>query len=161
MQTYIMYCRTASVSGKVYNFHTLVVGDDDDDDGDNVDSANTVIAIVYEISLASLPSETETDDEHQRYDDARGDRQLEATSHEVLISTERQMQGSANGESIIDLLCMYTREALETLCAEMKGKNCNTNYTKYISSMKQKCEMAVDQTVSVARLRLDCCNMIL
>lgn len=89
-----------------------------------------------------MPSETINKVEGEAQESVHGD-------DRSLAHIERNTAATGRDDgSVIDIMCMYTREALVELCNEMKGNNCGQKYVDYASKMKQRCELGVDQTVS-------------
>lgn len=55
----------------------------------------------------------------------------------------------------IDVLCLYTVEALQSRCIALKGKDCYLpkKYLEYVDSMNKKCEFAIHQTVRITTVK--------
>jgi hypothetical protein len=100
------------------------------------------VAIVHELDIASFPSEKDTGNDVEYYD--RETQIVDKGNHRKVQS---ETIGSGDDGSTIDILCLYTRQALQSLCEGLNGKNCDRQYLDYKASMNLQCRMAVDQTV--------------
>ncbi len=131
---------------------TLIIGDQYYDFMTLIDR----VVMVQQLDVASMPSAT---DEIEGGDRTllRLDSHIENHNHqkEVLMrdiatkasSSERNEQSSTD-KTEIDILCLYTRSALEALCNELRGKNCDKKYNDYVGKMNDKCDHSVSLTVS-------------
>ena len=50
--------------------------------------------------------------------------------------------------SVVDVLCLYTKQALEAKCESLNGKNCSKRYSDFIKNMNDECQFAANQAVS-------------
>ena len=131
----------------------------------SIDGNHVVIASVKELDRALFPNETDNDDNdtttttttttnhHHYHHDDNGDPE---SNENNAANRQRQMQslttsssGNSDDGSEIDILCLYTRQALESLCEDSNGRKCEQNYMNYEVHMKQRCQLGIDQTVSV------------
>ena len=80
-------------------------------------------------------------------DTYKGDIFEEQLPHSSSIINSRSLSNDDDG-SVIDILCLYTREALEARCEALGGRKCTENYSQYKDIMNDKCQFAVHQTVS-------------
>ncbi len=154
----------ASVFDKTYSFMTVVDVDSHEDENSHEDvdedDGGGIDILVQEVDTAALPQEIESkinandDDNDNNNDDDNNDNEYENTITKTNGGTDRSLLDQDgdipedNGDRI-DLLCLYTREALEGLCNKMKGNNCDERYSLWEDAMKDKCMFAVQQTVSV------------
>ena len=99
----------------------------------------SIAAAVRELETPLFPSES------MESDLMNEDSPLDIDGHDLrkLPSTDVYDDGS-----VIDLLCLYTRQALITLCIDLKGNKCDEKYLYYENNMNLKCKMGVDQTVN-------------
>ena len=103
-------------------------------------------ALVREIDVTHLPRD------NIHHGNKTENRSLE-TKHagmgtSIAASAERKLQSV-----VIDLICLFTKEALKALCQDTYlygNKNCDLIYSRqeYIDLMEQKCLLGVAQTVS-------------
>lgn len=94
--------------------------------------------LVEEVDVRSLPAEI---DNAVPYNKAEKKGKVETRS----LSDQNAHLDSGD---VIDILCVYTRQALEGLCERLGGHRCYREYTNYISRMNDECQLAVGQTVS-------------
>lgn len=113
------YTGYAVISGKVYSIVT-------ESDG---------IVVVQEVDVTNLPNEA--DEGHE-----------EAEEHPSFDRNLAQQSSFQDSGETIDILCLYTRQALIGMCEMMQGRNCVSRYTNYIPAMNDRCQFAVHQTVS-------------
>ena len=131
----------ATINGTQFSF-TTSPSSNDNDKGD-------IIASVQQLDLTTLPKEaSETENRRLRTD----------MKNETLIERRNTPSTFFDDGSVVDLLCVYTRQALEALCEESGGKKCDRNYPDYRGHMDLKCQLAVDQTVSMCYVQV-CLNV--
>ena len=66
-------------------------------------------------------------------------------------SSERKIEAAEDNIEYVDLMCLYTNEALQAECRHMKGDaNCEQTYKSVdvIKQMEMKCSHGVQKTVS-------------
>lgn len=136
------------ISEKKYDFECLV------DDSDSPE-----VALFHEFDYSYLPVELdefeEEEEEKELHSSTRRNlRALERSSLngqlETPLSYEARDLQQSNDEDRIDIMCLYTVQALQSRCQSSGKKNCSesSNYLKYVDSMNEKCQLAVQQTVS-------------
>ena len=92
---------------------------------------------VREADASSFPSESED----AKFIDRR---QLEGELETMHIMTERDLQEGDDNGDVIDVMCLYTPEAL---CGENnEGTGCDTNNIYFIATMTEMCELAMQET---------------
>ena len=136
------------IGEKKYDFECLL---------DESDSSE--VAMFNEFDYSYLPIEQDEDeveeDEKELHSSMR--RSLRAQGRtslnkqlEAPLSYEARDLQQTNGEDRIDIMCLYTVQALKSRCQSSGGKNCSESkdYLKYVDSMNEKCQLAVQQTVS-------------
>jgi hypothetical protein len=122
--------------------------------------------LVREVDVVSFPNETmdEKDEEDQR---DHHHRNLRTERHQVVRETASSVKASQERESntdsserrteatqdkieYVDLMCLYTDEALQAECRHMKIDNCEKTYKSVdvIRQMEIKCSHGVQKTVS-------------
>jgi hypothetical protein len=127
------YTGLATISGIVYSFMTTPDG----------------IILVDEVDVGSLPHESphEKDVSNAQRDDEKHQDINRYLSDESL---------SMDSGETIDILCLYTRQALVGLCNDSQGHGCDDNYLDYRDEMDDKCQFLVHQTVSNYQINFLC-----
>jgi hypothetical protein len=113
------YTGYATIREKTYSIMTSFDGD----------------IIIHEIDVQAFPNEVEEISQDNRERQVI-DRKLYDNNFHV------------DDGDVIDILCLYTREALVGLCYSMNGRDCDIKYLRYGNAMEDKCQFAVHQTVS-------------
>ena len=146
-------CRTASIGEKQYSFSTLIKDNEEDS-----------VAAVMELDGTSFPDYRDNEDEVEiinrdgrmkgnskksKRKNAFGSKVKSEKHHERL--TQAQETNSDDG-SVVDVLCLYTKEALEAKCESLNGKDCSKRYSAFINNMNYECQFAANQAVSTRGL---------
>ena len=142
LKTQTFFERMAMVGGKTYNFMTSFV-----DTTFRHKKDGAVVASIRELDNVSFPDETD----HQNN---RSLKRVNINTENQKSIKRREVQTTFDDGSVVDILCLYTRQALEELCNYSKEKKCHKKYLKFVSAMNTKCQLAVDQTVSSLQLYL-------
>lgn len=120
--------RSASIKNKVYNIVTLYDGQ----------------VRVSEVDISSFPSEP-----GQIYAQD-GERKLVMKIDNTTDSSIRRSVAQGGNDSVVDVMCLYTPEAL---CRENGQKSgCDTSNSKFIATMDDKCELAMEETNTAFRM---------
>ncbi len=117
-----------------------------------LDLTSSTIALLEEVDDSNMPIEL-GDDENSREGESQRSLQVKRLRSRdqainVEISNSKNVDRQLDSGDTIDVLCLYTRQALIERCqASPNGKDCSNNYSNYIASMNEKCQFAVHQTV--------------
>ncbi len=162
--------RTASIGGKQYTFSTLIEDDEsdnsvatvmeldltsaledrDDDEGGKQDGGSENFPHKHRIMKQSSGGKERHEEVHERNINMNsGETSLSQSSNKQISKGKRYTRELSNYDdgSVIDVLCLYTRQALESRCKALKGKDCSDKYSNYINTMNDKCQFAVHQAV--------------
>jgi hypothetical protein len=113
---------------------------------------DTAIASIQEIDPAHYPLESHDHDNDtpQRYLKSQPD----LTGKEIANVPEDSLERETSSQTVIDILCLYTCQALIQMCTD-DGKNDfheSSMYSSYIDQMDAKCSLSVNLTVSTCIL---------
>jgi hypothetical protein len=98
---------------------------------------------VREVDMSSFPSEP-----GQKYFQ-EGERKLLTKINNTAEASSRNM-AEGTIDSVVDIMCLYTPEAM---CRENGQRSgCDTNNSKFIATMDDKCELAIEETNTAFRM---------
>lgn len=120
----------------------IIIGNDDRITG-SVTIGNKIYSIVtlpdgsvtvQEFDVSSFPREEEPESRNERM------LQLSSSSNQMRLLTERDLQSTDDDGSVIDIICVYTPQAV---CSFTNGGKCNPTDTKLKKIMEDKCQLSV------------------
>ena len=140
-----LFFRNAMIRSKSFTFETLLDA-----------SYSPKVALLSEVQYSNFPMEIDEDESTEDFEfeteHSRDFRELRSIESSGDLKEHRAAVQADSGESI-DVLCLYTAQALQARCSASKGKKgkkCSdpNNYLNYVEIMNEKCQLAAHQTVS-------------
>lgn len=116
---------SASIGTKIYSIFTLPTGE----------------VKIQEFDVSSFPSEEDTESRRERMLQYSANESSKPT--DVRVLTKRDLQSTDDDGSVIDIMCLYTPEAV---CSILGGGKCDATTPVLSKIMEDKCRLSISET---------------